>query len=93
MTYTASKFEVATSNGLLGDIFTRNVTDGRTDRLWYEINIHYFSKEKGGYNYAIYLFLSFYNQNVLKYNINQYFSPLSLVNTQSICGSTKDGMA
>ena len=27
-------FEVATSNGLEGDTFTRNVTDGR--RLWYE---------------------------------------------------------
>ena len=28
MTYLATKFEVATSNGLRGDTFTRNVTDG-----------------------------------------------------------------
>ena len=32
MTYSTTKFEVATSNGLGGDTFTRNVTDGRTDR-------------------------------------------------------------
>ena len=30
MTYTATKFEEATSNGLGGDTFTRNVTHGRT---------------------------------------------------------------
>ena len=29
MTYSATKFEVATSNGLEGDTFTSNVTDGR----------------------------------------------------------------
>ena len=48
MTYLGTKFKVAMSNGLGGDAFTRNVTDGRTDgqtdkrttdRLWYEINI------------------------------------------------------
>ena len=39
-------FEVATFNGLGGDTFTRNVTDGR---LWYKINIPFFSKEKRGY--------------------------------------------
>ena len=32
MTYSTTKFEVATSNGLGGDTFTRNVTDGRTHR-------------------------------------------------------------
>ena len=32
MTYSSTKFEVATSNGLGGDTFTRNVTDGRTHR-------------------------------------------------------------
>ena len=32
VTYAATKFEVATSNGLGGDTFTRNVTDGGTDR-------------------------------------------------------------
>ena len=31
MTYSTTKFEVATSNGLGGDTFTRNVTDGQTD--------------------------------------------------------------
>ena len=30
MTYSTIKFEVATSYGLGGDTFTRNVTDGRT---------------------------------------------------------------
>ena len=30
MTYSTTKFKVATSNGLGGDTFTRNVTDGRT---------------------------------------------------------------
>ena len=30
MTYSPTKFEVATSKGLGGDTFTRNVTDGRT---------------------------------------------------------------
>ena len=53
VTYSATKFEVTTSNGLEGDTFTRNVmhrrTDGQTtDRLWYEINIPFFSKEKAG---------------------------------------------
>ena len=45
------------SNGLGEDTITRNVTDGQTDartdrrttdRLWYEINIPYFSNEKAG---------------------------------------------
>ena len=31
MTYSATKFEVATSNCLGGDTFTRNVTDAQTD--------------------------------------------------------------
>ena len=30
VTYSTTKFEVATSNGLGGDTFTRNVTDRRT---------------------------------------------------------------
>ena len=55
--YASTKFEVATSNGLGGDTITRNVTDGQTDgqthgrttdRLWYGINIPYFSYEKAG---------------------------------------------
>ena len=34
------------TNGKGVEIITRNVTDGRTtDRIWYEINIHYFSNE------------------------------------------------
>ena len=52
------KLKVATSNGLVGDIFTRNVMVGRThrwtdrrtiDKLWYEINILFLLK-KSGYN-------------------------------------------
>ena len=31
VTYLVTKFKVAMSNGLGGDAFTRNVTDGRTD--------------------------------------------------------------
>ena len=31
VTYAATKFEVARSNGLGGDIFTRNMTDTQTD--------------------------------------------------------------
>ena len=55
--YASTKFEVATSSGLGEDTITRNVTDRRTDartdrrttnRLWYEINIPYFSNEKAG---------------------------------------------
>ena len=58
-----TKFKVAPSNGLGGDSFTRNVMDGRTHvradrhtdgqtmvKLWYEINILFFSNEKSGYN-------------------------------------------
>ena len=59
MTYAPVKFKDATSYGVGGDTITRNVTDAQThgrtdarttDRLWYEINIRFFSKEKGGYN-------------------------------------------
>ena len=46
VTYLSTKFEVATSNGLGGDTFTRNVMDG-SGRLWYEINIPFFLKKKG----------------------------------------------
>ena len=49
--YAATKFEVATSNGLGEDTITRTVTDGRTDRLTdfgTKINIPYFSNEKEG---------------------------------------------
>ena len=60
MIYLGTKLEVATSNGLGGDTFTRNVTDGRTrgrttDRLWYEIKIPFFSKEKSGYDKCVLL--------------------------------------
>ena len=56
MIYASTKFEVATSIGLGEDTITRNVTEGRTDRqtdrrtdrLWYEINIPYFSNKKAG---------------------------------------------
>ena len=53
--YSATKFEVATSNSLGGDTFTKNVTDRqmdgqRMDRLLYKIDIPFFSKEKSRYN-------------------------------------------
>ena len=32
VTYSATKFEIATSNGFGGDTFTKNVMDGLTDR-------------------------------------------------------------
>ena len=56
VTHLATKFTVATSNGLGGYTFTRNVTDGRTDRqtdgrrtdLGTKL-IYLFSKIKGGY--------------------------------------------
>ena len=48
MSYSATKFEVTTSNGLEEGTVTRNVTDGRTpDRLWYEINILFFLRKNG----------------------------------------------
>ena len=47
--FASTKFEAATSNGLGEDTITRNVTDGRkTDLLWYENNIPFFSNEKAG---------------------------------------------
>ena len=51
VTYLGTMFKVAMSNGLGGDAFTRNLTDAqpdrrKTDRLSYEINIPFFSKEK-----------------------------------------------
>ena len=37
VTYSATQFEFATSNGLGGDTFTRNVTDGEMDgRTWHK---------------------------------------------------------
>ena len=72
MIYAPTKFEVATSNGLGEDTITRNVTDGRTDgqthgrttdRLWYEINIPYFSYEKAGIK--IVFILTYWSKMVL----------------------------
>ena len=43
MTYAATKFKVATSNGLGGETFTRKVKDGCTDGRSYEwILVAYF---------------------------------------------------
>ena len=55
MTYSATKFEVATSKGLGGDTFTRNVQmDGRRTNFDKKLiifkNYALFSKEKSGYN-------------------------------------------
>ena len=56
VTYSTTKFEVATSNGLGGDTFTRNVTDGRThgrtdgQRTDFDTKLKYpfFLKKKAG---------------------------------------------
>ena len=60
MTYAAVKFKFARSNSLERDTFTRNLTDaqtdGRSDQLWYEIIIPFFSKEKSGFNESSYSF-------------------------------------
>ena len=61
VTYSPTKFGVASSNGLGGDTFTRNVTDARTARRTdgrrtdFDTKINtcipfFFSKEKSGYN-------------------------------------------
>ena len=47
MTYAATKFEVARSNGLGGDTFTRNVTDARSG-FGKKFIYPFFSKEKVG---------------------------------------------
>ena len=51
MTYSATKFEVALSNGLRGDMFTRNVTDVQKDRQRTDFGtklIYPFFLKKGG---------------------------------------------
>ena len=48
VTYSAPKFEVATSNGLGGDTFTRNVTDGRRTDFGTKLIYHFFLKKKAG---------------------------------------------
>ena len=61
MTCLEAQFEVAPSNGLCGDIFTRNVMDARThrrtdrqtDEQWTNLGselIYLFSKGKSRYN-------------------------------------------
>ena len=51
VTYSPAMFEVATSYGLGGDIFTRNVrTDGR--RTDFDTKLIY-PKEKSGYNHQL----------------------------------------
>ena len=80
--YAPTKFEVAASNHLGEDTITRNVTDGRTDRrtdgqtdgrttdrLWYEINIPYFSYEKAGIISIPTIYLS-YSYNPVATNTN-----------------------
>ena len=78
MIYAPVQFEVAMSNILGGETFTRNVTKkarthARADRLWCEINIILFSKEKSRYNNSrlglsesvvviVFLFVCFYSK-------------------------------
>ena len=61
VTYSATKFEVTTPNGLEGDTFTKKVPDARTDGRWTDFQtkliIQFFLK-KGGINvssYGVYL--------------------------------------
>ena len=49
VTYSATKFEVTASNGLEGDTFTRNGTDGRQTDFGTKLMYPFFSKEKNGY--------------------------------------------
>ena len=44
-------FEVATFNGLGGDTFTRNVTDGRRTDFGTKLIYHFFLKKKAGMKY------------------------------------------
>ena len=71
MTYSAAKFEVASSNGLGGDTYTRNVTDASidggtdrwtTDRLWYEIKSQG-SSETQVFFIALYLQAEFFEKS------------------------------
>ena len=48
MTYQATKFEVATSNGLGGDTFTRNMKDGRRTDFDMKLIYLFFLKKKAG---------------------------------------------
>ena len=52
MIYATAKFAVAMSNDLVGDSFTRNLTDGRTDGpgTYFDTNLIYpfFLKKKVG---------------------------------------------
>ena len=50
MTYSTTKFEVATSNGLGGDTFTRNVTDRRRTDFDTKLIYPFFLKKKAGMN-------------------------------------------
>ena len=57
MTYASIKFQVAMSNGLGGDTFSRNLTGGLTDRRWTDFGTEliypFFSKKKQGGNSGI----------------------------------------
>ena len=48
VTYPATKFEVAIFNGLGGDTFTRNVTDGRRTDFDMKSIYPFFLKKKAG---------------------------------------------
>ena len=57
MTYLGTKFKVAMSNGLGGDAFTRNMTDGRTD-FGTKLTYPFFLKKKVGIIIFSYTLLS-----------------------------------
>ena len=48
VTYSPTKFEVATSYGIGGDTFTRNVTAGRRTDFYTKLIYPFFLKKKAG---------------------------------------------
>ena len=58
MTYLGTKFEVATSKGLGGDTFTRNVTDTHTDVLTIGFLLGAYNVRKGSQEQHIPVFFT-----------------------------------
>ena len=65
VTYSTTKFEGATSNGLGGDTFTRNVTDGRRTGFDTKLIYPFFLKEKRGYKLCTTLLPIFIQSNLI----------------------------
>ena len=92
MTYSTTKFEVATSKGLGGDTFTRNVTDGQADRQTdgrrsdFDTKLKYpfFLKKKAGIMIEEELF------DILIFFVNFSFeNPQTTEDDKKVCKMTK----